>query len=265
MARLGLDLLGVSELRWKGNGHFQSGDHKILYSGSEKKRNGVAIICGRRMAASILGFNPVSDRMITARFQGNPIHTSVVQVYAPTAESEEIVHDEFYESLQETLINIPKRDMVLVMGDFNANVGAGEGDQYIGRYGLGSRNESEDRLHECCAANDLIVANSFYKQPPRRIYTWTALDCKYRNQIESIMIKTRWKSAISSVKTRPGTDCGTDHELIIAYLKLRLKRVQTDRIIKRYDLQNIPDAYKVEVRNMFSAINLVEREPEEMW
>jgi len=100
------------------------------------------------MAASILRFNPVSDRIITAQFQGNPIYMSVIQVYAPTAESEEIIHDLFYETLQETLNNISKGDMVLVMGDFNAKIGACEGDQYIVQYGLGSRNESGDRLHQ---------------------------------------------------------------------------------------------------------------------
>ena len=265
MIRIGVDLLGVSELRWKESGHFQSGDHQIMYSGGIKKRNGVAIICSRRMASSILGFNPVCDRIITARIRGNPINMTVVQVYAPTSEAEESGHEAFYETLQETLNSVPRRDIVVVMGDFNAKVGKGEGDQFIGRHGVGTRNEAGDRMHEFCAANDLVAVNTFFEQPPRRLYTWTSPDGQHRNQIDYIMIKARWKSSFLSVKTRPGADCGTDHELLIADFKMRLKRIRRDRLPTRYDLQNIPSSYNVEVRNMFNAINLVERRPEELW
>jgi len=161
-------------------------------------------------------------------------------VYAPTAEAEEMIHDEFYETLQETMNNIPKGDVVLVMGDFNAKIGAVEGDQFIGRYGLGSRNESGYMLHELCAVNDLIVANSLFKQPSRRLYLLTTPDGKHRNQIDFIIIKSRSKSeSIPSktrpIKTGPAANCGTDQELLLADLKLRLKRVQTDRMPKSYD------------------------------
>jgi len=116
-----------------------------------------------------------------------------------------------------------------------------------------------------------MVANFFFRQPPRRLYMWTTLEGKHRKKIDVKMIGTRCKSVIYyfiniilSVKTRPGADCRTDLELLIADFKLKLKRVNIDRLPKRYDLQNISNAYNVEISNKFCAINLVEREPEEM-
>jgi len=265
MKRMGVGMLGVSELRWTGHGQIQSGEYKIMFSGSATKSNGVALICGPRMSKSIMGFNSVSDRIITARIHGNPVNVTVIQVYAPTLEAEDSVHDDFYERLQETLNITPKGDIVVVMGDLNAKIGEGEADRFVGSHGLGIRNASGDRVHEFCATNDLVVSNTFFKNPPRRLYTWTSPDGKHRNQIDFIMIKGRWKSMVRAAKTRPGADCGSDHELLIADLKLRLKQCGRDGTRPKFNLLSIPNAYKERIQKVFSEINLEAREPEELW
>ena len=95
--------------------------------------------------------------------------------------------------------------------------------------------------------------------------TWTSPDGQYRNQIDSILCSQRWRSYIQSAKTRPGADCGSDHELLIANFRLKLKTVGKTTRLYRYDLNQIPYDYTVEVTNRFKGLDLVDRVPEELW
>ena len=93
----------------------------------------------------------------------------------------------------------------------------------------------------------------------------TSPDGQYQNQIEYILCSQRWRSSIQSAKTRPGTDCGSDHELLIAKFRLKLKKVGKTTRPFRYDLNQIPYDYTVEVRNRFKGLNLIDRVPDELW
>ena len=99
----------------------------------------------------------------------------------------------------------------------------------------------------------------------RRLYTWTSPDGQHRNQIDYILCSQRWRSSIKSAKTRPGADCGSDHELLIAKFRLKLKKVGITSRPFRYDLNQIPSDYTVEVRNRFKGLDLIDREPDELW
>ena len=94
-----------------------------------------------------------------------------------------------------------------------------------GKFGLGIQNEAGQRLIEFCQENALVIANNFFQQHKRRLYTWTSPDGQHRNQIDYIPCSQRWRSSIQSTKTRPGADCGSDHELLIAKFRLKLKKV----------------------------------------
>ena len=110
MARVDVDILGVSELKWTGKGKFNSYDHYIYYCGQESlRRNGVAIIVNKRVQNAILGCNLKNDRMISLRFQGKPFNITVIQVYAPTSNAEEAEVEQFYEDLQDLLELTPKK------------------------------------------------------------------------------------------------------------------------------------------------------------
>ena len=95
----------------------------------------------------------------------------------------------------------------------------------IGKFGLGVQNEAGQRLTEFFQENAQVIANTLFQQHKRRLYTWTSPDGQYQNQIDYILCSQRWRSSIRSAKTRPGADCGSDHELLIAKLRLTLKRV----------------------------------------
>ena len=102
------------------------------------------------------------------------------------------------------------------------------------------------------------MANTLFQQHKRRLYTWTSPDGQYRNQIDCIICSQRWRSSIQSGKIRPGVDCGTDHELLIAKFRLKLKKVGKTTRPFRYDLNQIPYDYTVEVTNRFKGLDLIE-------
>ena len=94
-----------------------------------------------------------------------------------------------------------------------------------GKFGLGIQNEAGQRLIEFYQENTLVIANTLFQQHKRRLCTWTSLDGQHRNQIDYILCSQRWRSSIQSAKTRPGADCGSDHQLLIAKFRLKLKKV----------------------------------------
>ena len=110
-----------------------------------------------------------------------------------------------------------------------------------------------------------VIANTLFQQHKRRLYTWTSPDGQYQNQIDYILCSQRQRSSIQSAKTRTGADCSTDHELLIAKFRLKLKKVGKTTMAFRYDLNQIPYNYTVEVRNGFKGLDLIDRVPEELW
>ena len=127
MAKVNIDILGISELKWTGMGEFNSDDHYIYYCGQESlKGNGVAIMANKRVQNAVLGCNLKNDRMISVRFQGKPFNITVIQAYAPTSNTEEAEVEQFYEDLQDLLELTPKKDVLFIIGDWNAKVGSQE-------------------------------------------------------------------------------------------------------------------------------------------
>ena len=162
--------------------------------------------------------------MISFCFQGKPFNITVIQVYAPTSNTEEAEVEQFYEDLQDFLELTPKKDVLFIIGDFNAKVVSQETPGVTGKLGVGVQNEAGQRLIEFCQKNALVIANTVFQQHKRRLYTWTSPDGQHQNQIDYILCSQRWTSYIQSAKTRLGADCGSDHEHFIAKFRLKLKK-----------------------------------------
>ena len=121
--------------------------------------------------------------------------------------------------------NSTPKDVLFIIGDWNAKVGSQEICGVTGKFSLGVQNEAGQRLTEFCQENALVIANTLFQQHKRRLYTWTLPDGQHWNQIDYILCSQRWRSSIQSAKTRLGADCGLDHELFIAKFRLKLKKV----------------------------------------
>ena len=171
MARVNVNILGISKLKWAGMGEFNSDDHYIYYCGQESfRRNGVAIIVNKRLQNAVLGCSLKNDRMISVCFQGKPFHITVIQVYAPNSNDEEAEVEWLYEDLQDLLEIAPKKDVLFIIGDWDAKVGSQEIPGVAGKFGLGVWNEAGQRLIEFCQENALVKANTFIQQHTRTLH-----------------------------------------------------------------------------------------------
>ena len=137
-------------------------------------------------------------------FQGKPFNITVIQVYAPTTDAKETEVDQFYEDLKILLELTPKKDILFKIGNWNAKVGSQEIPGVTGKLGLGVQNEARQRLTEFCQENALVIANTFFQQCKRQLYTWTSPDGQHQIQTDYILCSQRWRNSIQSTKTRLG-------------------------------------------------------------
>ena len=142
-----------------------------------------------------------------------------------TSNAEEAEVERFYEDLQDLLELTPKKDVLFIIEDWNTKVGCQEIPGVTGKFGLGLQNKAGKSLTEFCQENALVMANTFFQQHKRRLYTWTLPDGQYQIKIEYILCSQRWRSSILSANTRLGADCGSEHERLIVKFRLKLKKV----------------------------------------
>ena len=141
------------------------------------RRNGVALIVNKRVQNAVLRCSLKNDRMISVHFQGKPFNITVIQVYTPTNNAKEA--EQFYEDLQDLLELTPKKDVLFIIGDWNAKVESQETPGVTGKFGLGVQNEIGQRLIEFCQENALVIAKTLLQQYKRGLYTWTSPDGQY--------------------------------------------------------------------------------------
>ena len=144
----------------------------------------------KRIQNAVLGCNLQNDRMTSVFFQGKSFNIMVIQVSAPTSNAEEAEVEWFYEDLQDLLELTPQKDVLFIIGDWNAKVGSQETPGVTGKFGLGLRNEAGQRQIEFCQDNALVVANTLFQQHKRRLYTKTS-PSQYRHQINCILCSQR--------------------------------------------------------------------------
>ena len=198
-----------------------------------------------------------NNRMIFC-FQGKAFNITVIQVSAPTSDAEKALVEWFHNDLQDLLEWTPKKDVLFIIGDWNKKVGSQEIPGVTGKFGLGVWNEARKRLTEFCQENTLVIVNTHFQQHKRRLYTWTSPDGQYWNQIDYILFSQKWRSSIQSSKRRPAADCGSDHELLIAKFRPKLKKVGKTTKPFRYDLYQIPYDYTVKMTNRFKGLDLID-------
>ena len=159
--------------------------------------------------------------MKSVRFQVKPFIITVIQVYAPTSNAKVAEDEWFYEDLQDLLELTPKKDVLFIIGDWNAKVDSKEYHGVTSNFGLSTK-QSRSKF---CEENALVIANTLFQQHKRRFYTWRSPNGQYQDQTYYILCSQRWKSSIQSAKTRPGADYSSDNELLIAKFRLTLKKV----------------------------------------
>ena len=146
-------------------GKFNSDDHYICYCGQEShRRNGVALIVSKRVQNTVLECNLKNDRMISFCFQGKPFNITVIQVYALTTDAKEAEVEWFYDDLEDLLELTSKKDVLFLIGDWNAKVGSQKLTRVTGKFGLRVQNEAGLKLSEFSQENIFVIANTFFQQ-----------------------------------------------------------------------------------------------------
>ena len=179
IARVNINILAISELKWTIVGEFNSDDHYIYDCGQESlRRNGVTIMANKRIQNAVLGCNLKNDRMISVHFQGKPFNITVIQVYAPISNAEEV--EQFYEDLHTRPFrtNTQKRCPSHYRG-LECKSRKSRNTGVTGKFGPGVQNEARQTLIEFCQENSLVIANTLFQQHKRRLYTWTSPDGQY--------------------------------------------------------------------------------------
>ena len=240
MKTVNTDILGIGELKWTKMGEFNSDNYYMYYCEQEiLRRNRVALIVNERVQNVVLGCNLKRQNDLysfprqTIQYHSNPR----LWPQSLMGRSSSWIA---YEDLHDLLDIIHKKDVLLIIGDWNAKVRSQEIPGVTGKFGLGVQNEAGKRVREFGQENALVTANTLFQQHKRWLYTWTSPDGQYQNQIDYILCSQRWRSSIQSAKIRPGADCGSDHELLIAKFRFKLKKVGKTTRLFRYDLNQIP-------------------------
>ena len=226
----------------------------MVINSSDQNRNyqGVGLIISKNLRKSVMSYNAVSSRIVTIRIKARPANMSTIQIYAPTLDKDDDVHDEFYEQLQVTMESIKRSDYLIVFGDCNAILGNEKVPCVTGAHGTGIRNNSGQRLLEFCFANDLFVTNTGFRHHIiRRKTTWISPDGRTKNEIDYILIRSRFKSSALNCRAYPKADCGSDHNLVAARLRLRFtakKAITTTRKV-RWNVDKLWEEEQHEVYN----------------
>src|SRR6218665_1816245 len=242
----------------------------VLHSGGLKHERGVEVVLNGEASRSLLGWEAVSDRIWTVRLQARFFNTTIIQVYAPTNTAEDGEKNDFYEQLQGVMDEVPGHDMKILMGDFNAQIGPDrEGwEEVIGGMADGERTDNGERLMSLCSIYNLKIGGSFFRHRKVHKQTWRSPDGKTCNQIDHICVQGRWMSSLRDVRVYRGADVASDHHLLVAKLKVKLKTPQRPRGRKKnIDVENlgtetVRKSYQLELKNRFTALEIRENEEE---
>ncbi|GFS11485.1 craniofacial development protein 2 [Elysia marginata] len=243
------DVIGLSEVRWTGFGETTLVDgHKIWFWGEETTHQyGVAFLVRKEIANCIISATPISSRLISIRLATKPHNITAIQVYAPTSDHEDDEVEKFYEDLDNSIAKVPKKDILILQGDWNAKVGPDAFLQWAGtagRFGHGTTNERGLRLLEFAKSHSLTLVNTLHPHKRSRTITWHAPNGEVHNQIDYILAPQWYKSSINKAMTRtyPGADIGSDHDLVLATFKLKLnskRKAKSPRL--HFDLEKLKD------------------------
>ena len=267
-----LDILAMSETRFCGIGKEVLEEGSVmLFSGrgDEVRREGVGLMLTPKAAKALTEWKAVNSRLLLARFKSAQCNLSVIVCYAPVNDAQDDMKDDFYSKLQDVLDEIPQRDMKICIGDFNAKVGRNNDGvrNVMGSEGLGDNaNENGAQFISFCAANRMVIGGTLFRQKDIYKYTWTSPDGKYRNQIDHIAINAERRRSLRNVRSYRSADIGSDHQLIIAEIGLKLKAPRRDLCrALRFDTEklleeDIRESFQIECRNRFTVLETLEED-----
>ena len=272
--RYSLDLCALTETKLTGVGKSTLEGGKLLLQAGRQDGyhyQGVALLMSKDASHALEEWEPFNERILMARLKSVHGKLSIIVNYAPTEDAESQLKNNFYSNLQEIIDKVPNHDVLICLGDFNAKLGSdNEGwRECMGVHGMGEMNDNGMRLASFCLANELIIGGTLFQHKNIHKYTWRSPCGKYLNQIDHFAINRKFKSSLLDVRTRRGADIGSDHQLVISTLRLKLKATKAKTSLPaRYDSAKLrnhsteKESFIIECRNRFAVLDALSNELE---
>jgi len=239
-----LQIIALQEIRWKGQGQIKKNAYSLFYSGSEQTTGhfGTGFMVKKEIEKNIVSFTPINEKICTIRLKGKFNNITVINVHAPTEEKTEEEKDKFYDYFQRTFERVPKHDVVLILGDLNAEIGKEKAYENVtGKHTLHEiSNQNGELVCNFATENNLTVMRTQFQHKRIHKGTWTSPDFKTVNQIDHVLINTNKKRIVQDIRKLRGLNCDSDHFLVKTILKQRLitkPRGNTD-YTKKWNLDN---------------------------
>ncbi|XP_063601118.1 craniofacial development protein 2-like [Penaeus indicus] len=234
-----------------------------------------SFIVHKEWTNSVIECNPINERILKIRIAAKPRNISDVQIYAPTNSSSEEDIGEFYDALDDVLENTEKRDYIIVQGDWNCQIGSDTYEDWkgtVGKFGLRRTNERGERALEFAERYKLVIANTLFPHKKSRLVTWHAPNGRDHLQLDYIMVTSKLRTSLLQRVTRvyPGADIGSDHELLMAGVSLKLRKTKNKEVIRlHYDVDKLQDPaiaeqFRATVGGKFGPLMLIENIQEQV-
>lgn len=229
LRRLHVDIATLQETRLADSGTLKEKDYTFFWQGKssdEPRQHGVGFAVRNNLLNMVEPGNNGSERLLTLRLKTMAGPVTLVSVYAPTLSATPDIKDEFYDQLTATISNIPNKKQLILLGDFNARVGADQGwwPCCLGKFGIGKMNDNGQRLLELCTYHNLCIANSFFKTKPQHKVSWRHPRSKHWHQLDLILVRRIAIKNVLYTRSYHSQDCDTDHSLVCCKVRLHPKR-----------------------------------------
>ena len=250
------DIVGISEARRPGENLLELKSGHLLYSmGGTNKHKGVGFLVNKMLKAQVLEFKGTSERVASVTIGiSKRYRLHIAQVYAPTSESTQEDLDKFYDDINTNLQNC-KSHFIIIMGDFNAKVGAATGDA-VGGYGIGNTNDRGEDLINFATGNGFKIMNTYFKKQPSRRWTWRSPNLNTKNEIDYIL--TNRSDVIRDVRVTNRVNVGSDHRMVLCKVKFNTKMERRKLFQRRGVSHRVSDvpAFQLQLSNKFQALEV---------
>ena len=236
MQRNDIAIMGICETHWEGCHDFTTDGFRVVGSGGNMKRHGVAIILDLKKTGTVSQVEYISDRIMMLKLNAEPVDILIIQVYMPTSTAVEEDVDNIYDQIEGILKENRGKHNTIVMGDFNAVVGANRASKSMGPYGLGTRNPRGQKLVNFAKRNNYILTNTLFNHHKRRRYTWKMPGDQARYQLDYILVKQRYKNGVKNCRAYPGLDVYSDHNPVMMSMRIKLKKIKKQTAKRKWNL-----------------------------
>ena len=274
LARLDIDVACLTEARLADSGKETVEGHTFLHSGGTQRHRGVCLILSPKVKHSLKSWEPISDRLLTARLSHRHGYLTILVPYAPTDDASDADKDSFYDLLEGAIRNVPPHDQLVVAGDLNAVTGSDRSgfEEVVGPFGSGIPNNNSTRLLTMCALLGLSAVGSWFRRTNVRRFTWISNDGRTLKELDHFL--TRRRQDFKSYRVFRGAECpaNTDHRLVIAHMSINLcsaskhpavkSAVDSERLANDRTLQA---TFAIAVQNRFAALVDLPDDAEQSW